>query len=732
MSASISRRTFLKGSLAAGGLTIAVSVNDFGFNLLNASNKKDLAAFSPNVWLQITSDNLVTITIGNSEMGQGVHTAQAMIVADELEADWKQVRVKQGEALDGFKSPILKSQITVGSGSVRGFYEPLRKAGATGRAMLLKTAAETWKVPESECRAVMGVVVHEQTKRQLTYGQLCEKAAKLELPKDPPLKTEAEFRYMGKPMARVDIPAKVSGRAIFGLDVDMKDLHFAVIARPPAFGAKLLSLDAKGAEQVPGVVKVLQIPQGVAVCATSTEAALKGRAALKVEWDNGTHPDMDNQSIEKTMMADLDRPGAKVQDTGDIKKALGEAAKKVEATYFVPFVAHATMEPMNCTAQVTADRCDVWAPNQAQTASQAMAAKASGLPPEKVFIHTTYLGCGLGRRARPDFVVEAVSVSKGLGKPVKLMWTREEDIRYDAFRSAMTHRITGALDDQGRLTGWNHKTASVSILKSINPAAIKDGVDSYCLWGLWDLPDSPHWNNRIQYEIPNLYIEFNITDLPIIVAPWRSVQNACNAFPIECFIDELAQSVGKDPLEFRLQNLRNNKRATRVLETVAAKAGWGKPPAKGIGRGIAQHACFGSYVAQVVDLSVDAKTGKIKVHRVVAAVDCGPVINPDPLVAQIEGGVTMALSTALMEEVRFAKGGVASANFDDYRLIRMSEVPEIEVHMIKSTDKIGGIGEPGVPPLAPAVANAFFNATGVRIRRIPLTPARVLEALKKV
>ncbi|MBI5583688.1 MAG: xanthine dehydrogenase family protein molybdopterin-binding subunit [Deltaproteobacteria bacterium] len=731
MSASISRRTFLKGSLAAGGLTIAVSITDFGFDILNASDKKDLASFNPNVWLQITSDDRITITIGNSEMGQGVHTAQAMILADELEADWKDVRVKQGGAQDGFKSPLLKMQITVGSGSVRGFYEPLRKAGAAGRAMLIQAAAETWEVPVSECRAEKGKVIHEKSKKKLAYGKLCGKAAKLEVPKDPPLKTEAEFRYMGKPMPRVDIPAKVSGQAVFGLDVEMKGLHYAVISRPPAFGAKLLSFDAKAAEQIPGVVKVLQIPQGVAVCATSTNAALKGRAALKVEWDKGTHPDMDNASIEKTMMGDLDLPGAKVQDTGDVQKALGEAAKKVEATYFIPFVAHATMEPMNCTALVTPDRCDVWAPNQAQTVCQMVAGQISGLPPDKVHIHTTYLGCGLGRRSRPDFLAETVIVAKALGQPVKLLWTREEDIKYDAFRSAMTHRITGALDGQGKLTGWNHKTACISLMKYINPAAVKDGLDSYCLWGLWDYPDSPHWNDRLQYEVPNLHIELKLTDLPIIVAPWRSVQNAPNAFAIECFIDELAQAAGQDPLEFRLKNLKNNKRATRVLETVAAKAGWGKPPAKGIGRGLAQHACFGTWVAQVVELSVDSQTGKIKVHRVVAAVDCGPVINPDPLVAQIEGAVTMALSTALMEEVRFAKGGVASANFDDYRLIRMSEVPDIEVHIVKNTDKIGGIGEPGVPPLAPALVNAFFNATGVRIRRIPLTPARVLEALKK-
>jgi isoquinoline 1-oxidoreductase beta subunit len=536
---------------------------------------------------------------------------------------------------------------------------------------------------------------------------------------------------MGKAMPRVDVPEKVRGKAVYGLDVNVKGMLYAVIARPPAYGAKTQSVDQKAAEQVKGVVKVMQIPMGVAVCATSTEAALRGRDALKVEWDKGVLPDMDNQSIEKTMLGDLDKPGTLVQNTGDAKAALNGAAKKVEATYFVPFVAHATMEPMNCTADVRSDRCDIWAPTQAQTATQGVAAKVSGLPPEKVYVNTTFLGCGLGRRARPDFVAEAVAISKAAGKPVKLMWTREEDLKYDAFRPATAQRIEAGLDAQGQLTGWSHRVSSVSILKGINPAAVKNGIDSYCLWGLWDTPDSPHWNNRIQYEIPNLHIEFTMSDLPMPVAPWRSVQNGPNAFPIECFMDELAHAAGKDPLEFRLQSLKNNKRATRVLQTVAEKAGWGKPIRKGEGRGIAQHACFGTWVAQVAELSVNKKDGSIKVHRVVVAVDCGPVINPGPLVEQIESAVTMALSTALKEEVKFAKGGVATTNFEDYNIIRMSEVPEIEVHIVKSTDKIGGIGEPGVPPLAPAVANAFFNATGVRIRRIPLTPKVVQEALKK-
>ena len=720
------------------GLTIAISVSPFGYSILNASEKKDLKTFNPNVWLQITSDNKVTISIGNAEMGQGVRTAQSMIIADELEADWKkQVRIIQGGAKDAFKSPILGAQITVASASVRGFYEPLRKAGAAGRAMLVKAAAETWNVPESECMAVLGTVKHEKSKRSLTYGQLCEKAAKLEVPKDPPLKKEEEFRYMGKPMPRVDVPEKVSGKAIYGLDVNddnvngLKGIHYAVIAKPPAFGAKPISFDQKAAEQVQGVVKVMQIPQGIAVCATSTEAALKGRDVLKVQWDKGTHPDMDNAYIEKLMMTDLDKPGAKVHEAGDVKKALSEAAKKVEATYYVPCVAHTTMEPMNCTAWVQNDRCDVWGPYQNQTGSLGMAAGITKLPPDKIHIHTTFLGCGLGRRAFTNFVAEAVTISKELGKPVKVMWTREDDIKYDRFRAPMTHRIQAGLNAQGQLIGWSHKVASVSILKDVNPKAIQGGIDPYCLWGLWTGPNSPHLNDSLQYEIPNLYIEFLITDLPILCWPWRAVQNGPNAYANECFVDELAHAAGKDPLEFRLQALKNNKRATRVLQTVAEKAGWGKPVPKGHGRGIAQHACFGTWIADVVDLSVDEKTGKIKVHKVVSAVDCGPVINPGPLAEQIEGGTILALSTALKEEVKFDKGGVASSNFGDYPIIRMSEIPEIEVHIVKSTDKIGGIGELGVPPLAPAVANAFFNATGVRIRRIPLTPKTVMDAMKK-
>ncbi|MGA3116244.1 MAG: molybdopterin cofactor-binding domain-containing protein [Syntrophobacteraceae bacterium] len=691
-----------------------------------------MAGFSPNAWFTITPDNKVTIFTGNAEMGQGVLTAHAMIIADELDADWKEVQVRQGAAGDAFKNPLFGAQITVGSASVRGFYEPLRKAGAAGRAMLLTAAAATWKVPETECQVSMGTVKHKKSGRTLTYGKLCQEAAKLQVPQEAPLKNESEFRYIGKPMPRVDVPEKVSGKAVYGSDVTLKDLHYAVIARPPAYGAKPVSYDEKAAEQVKGVKKVVSIPMGIAVCAESFDAALKGRDALGVKWDKGTLPEMDSAYVEKSLLEDLDKPGASVVKTGDAKKVIGEAARKVEAIYYVPCIAHMTMEPMNCTASVSAERCEVWAPTQMQTGAAAVASKISGLPGEKVQVNTTFLGCGLGRRSWTDYVAEAVHCSKELGKPVKVMWTREDDIKHDAFRAPSSHRIEAGLDAQGQLTGWSHKLVSPSLLKFIRPQHVVNGIDFYCLWGLADAPTSPMWTNRIQYEIPNLDVEFLISTLPMPVAPFRSVQNGPNAFVIESFMDELAHAAGKDPLEFRLQSLKDNMRARRVLEMAAEKAGWGKPIAKGEARGIAQHACMGSYTAQVAEISVDKKNGRIKVHRIVFAVDCGPTVNPGPLAEQIQGGVILALSTTLIEQVQFADGGVKSANFDDYGVIRMSEVPEIEVHVVKSTEKMGGIAELGVPSTAPAVANAFFKATGVRIRRLPLNPGTVLAALAKV
>jgi isoquinoline 1-oxidoreductase beta subunit len=727
MKSSISRRDFLKGSLATAGLTIAASVTPSGYRLLSAAEVKN-GKFQPNVWFKLTPDNVVTICIPNSEMGQGVRTALPMMLADELEADWKKVRIEQSLAGDAFKNPIFGIQLTAGSGSVRGFYEPLRKAGAAGRMMLIAAAAQTWKVPEAECKAQKGVVYHTKSGRKLTYGKLSQKAAGLPIPKEPTLKEESEFIYIGKPIPRVDIPEKVAGKAVYGLDFTVPDMLYAVIARPPAYGAKPISFDQTAAEAVKGVQKVLPGPTGVTVVADSLYAAWKGRDALKTKWDGGTHPALTTDFVEKHFMEGLDKPGGIAVNKGNAKQAIEAAQRKVTATYFVPFVAHALMEPINCTAYVQKDRCDVWVPTQGQTVAQMVAGQISGFPPEKVYIHTTLLGCGLGRRATPDFVAEAVIASKIIGKPVKVIWSREEEIQYDRFRAATCQRIEAGLDGEGRVVGWNQKLACASIGKFMDPNIIKDGVDPFSLWGI--VGGGPFLSDTA-YDIQNFYVEQYLSDLPIPVDPWRSVQNAPNAYPIECFMDELAHTVGKDPIEFRMQFLKNNMRARRALQTAAEKAGWGQSLPKGKGRGIAQHTCFGTYVAEVADVSVNDKDGTVKVDRIVVAVDCGPVINPNILAAQVEGGVIEGLSTTLKEEVEFADGGVRSTNFDDYKILRMNEVPEIQVHIIKSTEKIGGMGEPPVPPVAPAVANAVFAATGARIRRIPITPDRVLAALKK-
>ncbi|MGD0234785.1 MAG: xanthine dehydrogenase family protein molybdopterin-binding subunit [Syntrophorhabdales bacterium] len=726
---SISRRDFLKGSF----LTIAVSVTPLGTRLLSAK-EVGKAVFTPNAFFELTPDNTVTVIIPSSEMGQGIRTALSMIVADELEADWSQIRVKQAPFADAYKNPTFGAQTTNGSNSVRGFYAPLRKAGAAGRMMLVTAAAQTWKVPEAECEASKGVVKHKKSGRTLTYGKLCRKASELPIPQDPPLKKESEFRYMGKPMARLDIPDKVAGTAIYGLDVQVPDMLYGVIARPPAYGAKPVSYDEQAAMAIKGVSKVVSTPNGIAVIADSVTAAWKGRDALKVNWDKGSHPDMNDDSIEKSYMEGLDKPGKVVVNTGDAKKALSEAAKKFEATYYTTFVAHATMEPMNCTAYVQEDRCDIWAPTQSQTGDVMTAANLTKLPPHKINIHTTLLGCGLGRRSRIDFVIDAITCSKAVGKPVKVVWTREEDLKYDFYRASTCQRIQVGFDAEGRVTGWHQKVSCASLLRFTNPLGIRNGIDQQSLYGIFDWPYTPGYLPLTYvgtpYELPNWYLEQYLSDLPIPAGAWRSVQVAPNAYVMECFMDELAKAAGKDPVAFRLEFLKNNPRARRALETAAEKGGWGKAAPQGIGRGIAQQSCFGSYVAAVVDISVNEKDGKIKVHKITFAIDCGPAVNPDTIVAQAEGCAIIGVSSTLKEQVHFANGGVKTANFDDYKILRMSEIPEIEVYIIKSTDKIGGIGEPPVTPIAPAIANALFNLTGVRVRRLPLDPKTVLEALK--
>lgn len=720
MNSPITRREFLKKSLAGAGMTIAISITPFGSRLFSAQEvKKDL--FRPNAWIQITPDNIVTVVVNKSEMGQGVYTSLPMILADELEADWKQVRIQAAPARDEYKDPGFGMQLTGGSTSVRHMFEPLRKAGAAAREMLVSAAAQEWGISVSECEAFQGMVRHTKSGRTMTYGQLCEKASKLPIPQNPSLKKESEFRFIGTPMSRLDVADKVNGTAMFGADVFVPEMLYGAISRPPAYGAKAISYDQEAAEKVAGVHKVVGVDRGIAVSANTLDAAWKGKKALNVKWDEGSQPDLNNETLEKSFIQYLDKQGVVARNEGNTKNALSSAAKKIGATYILPYLSHVTMEPMNCTAHVRGDGCDIWVPTQNQSGVLQVAVKVTGLKPEQIHVHTTYLGGGFGRRAETDVVEEALQVSKATGRPVKLIWTREEDIQNDFYRPGNCCKIEGGIDRKGNLMAWSHKVVVPSIFARIFPQMMKSGVDPAAVEGI----------SNMEYEIPNLYVEYVRIDTPIPVGFWRSVGSSHNAFTVESFVDELAHAAKKDPLEFRLTHLKNHPRARRVLEVAAEKSGWGRSLKKGQGLGIAYHFSFGSHVAEVAEVSVNKKDGTIKVHRVVCAVDCGAIVNPAIITAQINGAIIMGLSAALKERVVFGKGGVETANFYDYNELRISEVPEIEVHLMKSKEEKGGIGEPGLPPVAPAVANAVFNAIGVRVRNLPMTPETVMKLMKK-
>ncbi len=724
MNKHITRRQFLHKSLAGAGLAVAASMTPSGIKISKAEDlkKKTESMFSPNVWIDITPDNIITVVVNKSEMGQGVATSLPMIAADELEADWKQIRFKEAPGGDKYKDPAWGMQLTGGSTSVMHMMEPLRKAGATAREMLLAAAAQKWEVPQSECEARRGMVRHIQSGQTMTYGQLCEKASKLPIPQNPPLKKEDQFRFIGTPMARLDVPDKVDGSAIFGTDVFVPEMLYAAVARPPTYGAKVISYDQEAVEKMPGVHKVVRIDRGIAVSASTIDAAWKGKKALNVKWDKGSHPDLNNETLEKSFLQHLNKQGVIARNEGNVKNALGRVAKKIGATYMLPYLSHVTMEPMNCTAHVSGDRCDVWVPTQNQSGVLQVAAKITGLKPEQIHVHTTYLGGGFGRRSETDVVEEALQISKSIGRPVKLIWTREEDIQYDFYRPGNCCRIEGGIDRNGKLMAWSHKVVVPSIFARVFPQMMKSGIDPAAVEGIANM----------EYEIPNLYVEYVRIDNPIPVGFWRSVGSSHNAFTVESFVDELAYAAKKDPLEFRLNLLKNHPRPRRVLEAVAEKSAWGKPLKKGQGLGIAYHFSFGSHVAEVAEVSVNKKGGTIKVHRVVCAVDCGPEVNPAIITAQMTGGIIMGLSAALKEKVDFDQGGVKTANFYNYNELRMNEVPEIEVHLVKSKEEMGGIGEPGLPPIAPAVANAVFKAAGIRLRNLPMTPETVLKAMKKV
>ncbi len=715
MKGHITRRTFLKG----GSLAVGATLLHGKLHLFKAASAEagEGVTFRPHAFVEIATDDTVTVWIGQTNLGQGTHTGISMIVAEELDADWQKVRAKMALAGEAFKDPNWHAQLTGGSTSIRHRWDLIRKAGAAARQMLIEAAAKEWGVDPGRCRTDSGKVVHPDG-RSLSYGQLVAKARELEVPEDPPLKNAKDYRIIGSARDRLDIPDKVEGRAVYGIDMSVPGMCVAVVARPPRYGATPEGYDEGAAMAVKGVIKVVPLEGKVAVCADNTWAAMQGREKLAVKWSKGSDPELNSAKIDALFEESLGRKGAAAETVGDAEKALGEAATTVESSFRVPFLAHAALEPINCTAHVEKDRCRVWVPTQGQTAAQHTAAAIAGLPPEKVEVMTTYVGGGFGLRGETDPVVDAVTLSKETGRPVKVVWTREDDFANDYFRPGAASTIRGGLDRQGRLTAWSQKVASPSIGSRSMPDAVQNGVDALAIHGIPDMP----------YRIPNRFIEYVLMDLPVPVGFWRSVGYTYTIFMVESFVDELAHAAKRDPVEFRLEHMEKGSRPYGALKLLADMVPWGGAVPEGRSRGVAVGSCFGSSAAHMAEVSVDRATGKVKVHKVVCALDCGTVVYPDAVAAQMEGGAVMALSAAFHEKVGFSGGGVGTVNFDEYPLLTISEVPEIEVHTVKSAHPIGGVGEPGVPPVAPAVANAIFKATGVRLRELPFDLGKLKKA----
>ncbi len=681
------------------------------------------APFAPNAWLRVGTDGIVTLTLDKSEMGQGSQTGLAMILAEELEADWSTIRL--GPVPEN-PAGWSRRMSTGGSTAIHGSWDLLRKAGATAREMLVSAAAAAWDVDRAGCRAEQGAVIHTPTKRRLPYGKLAARAARLPVPPDVPLKDPKQFRLLGTRTTRLDTPAKVDGSAVYGIDVTMPGLLVASIERCPVFGGTIKRYDATKAKALPGVRAVVELEPspwtgkdgawgvgcaaGVAVVADTYWHAFQGRKALEVEWNEGEAASLGSDGIRAELARLADQPGVEAKKVGDPVAALAGAAQRLDAVYEVPFLHHATMEPMTCTAHVRADGggCDVWAPTQNQTRAQEVAAELAGLPKEKVRIHTTFLGGGFGRRLEPDFVSEAVRVSKAVGAPVKVIWTREDDTQHGFYRPASYNRFAAGLDAAGNPVAWTHRVVGTPIRLKFGP--LPKGLDGSLVDGAEDLP----------YGIPNLLVDQVAADfLPIPRGFWRSVGISHNAFVVESFLDEVATAAKKDPYELRRALLKDKPRHLRTLELVAEKAGWGTPLPAGRARGIALAEWQPTVCAQVAEVSVDSG-GVVHVHRVVCAVDCGPVVNVGQIEAQMQGGIVYGLTAALYGEITIDHGRVTQGNFIDYPMMRINEMPAVEVHVVPSTEKQGGIGEPSVGPIAPAVCNAIFAATGKRIRKLPI------------
>ncbi|MFZ5811980.1 MAG: molybdopterin cofactor-binding domain-containing protein, partial [Thermodesulfobacteriota bacterium] len=705
MKTELTRRSFLK----QGSLVIAATVFSGHVKLFNASPAAAATglSFKPHAFLEIAADDTITVWVGQTNLGQGTHTGIPMIIADELDAAWEKVQVKMALAAEPFKDPVWHAQVTGGSTSIRHRWDILRKVGAAARQMLVEAAAENWGLSVGECGTKDGRILHPKG-RSLTYGQLAESASKRSVPENPSLKDPKDYNIIGTHRQRLDIPDIVMGKTVYGMDFTVPGMCIAVVARPPHYGASCRSYNEKAAMAVKGVVKVVPLEGRIAVCADTTYAALRGRDALDVKWSGGAHPDLNDETLDTLFTDHLEKPGAVAKSNGDVDKAMAGAALTIEQSYKLPYLSHAQVEPINCTAHVEKERCRVWIPTQGQTLAQNTASKLTGLPTEKVEVMTLPAGGGFGLRAERDPVVDSVMLSKALNRPVKVVNSREDDFANDYFRPASHCRIKGGLDKDGRLVAYSHKVAAPSVMSRQMPEAVQNGVDPDAVSGIRDMI----------YSIPNLLVNYVMVNLPISVGWWRSVGYSVNVFTVESFMDELAHAAGKDPVQFRLDHMEKGSRAYNVLSFLAEKAGWGSPVPTGRARGVAVASCFESFAAHMAEVSVGER-GEITVHKVVCALDCGTPICPDAIRAQAEAGVVMGLSVAFHEKVRFDSGGVKTANYNEYRVLTMSEVPEIEVHMIKGTLKPGGVGEPVLPSVAPAVANAIFKATGVRLRELP-------------
>jgi len=704
----LSRRRLLQvGAAAGGGLMLSLSL-PFPNHRAEAAVADE---FAPNAFIRIGSDGRIILIMPYVEMGQGTYTSIPMLIAEELDVNLKQVQLEHAPPNEKlYANPLLGVQATGGSDALRGAWKPLREAGATARIMLVAAAAKRWDVDPKSCRAQDGEVAHVPTGRRLKYGELAAEAAKMPVPAGVTLKAPEDFKLIGTPAKRLDAPAKVNGTAVFGIDVHPPGVKVATLVQSPVFGGRVKNLDDTAAKAVKGVRQIVRLDDAISVVADHMGAAKKGLAALNIEWDDGPHAKLTTADVARELEQATLGSGAVAQNIGDADKALASVTTKIEAIYQAPFLAHATMEPMNCTVHFRKDACEIWIGSQAVARVQAMAAKAAGLPPEKVIVHNHLIGGGFGRRLEADGAVRAVEIAKHVDGPVKVVWTREEDIQHDMYRPYWFDRLSAGLDEQGRPVVWKNRFAGSSVIARWLPPGFKDGLD----------PDSTEGAIDLVYDLPNFRVEYVRLEPPgIPTAFWRSVGPSHNVFVTESFIDEMAAAAKQDAVAYRRALLDKSPRAKAVLDLAAEKAGWGQALPKGSGRGVSLQFVFGSYLAQVAEVEV-SKEGTVRVRRVVCAVDCGTVVNPDTVQAQIQSGIIFGATAALYGEITLKNGRVEQTNFDTYQMLRMNQAPAIEVHIVKSAEPPGGLGESGTSAIVPAIANAIFAATGKRLRKMPV------------